>query len=59
MSINCLYNVSKTKVLNLRIDPALKKKAKRLADADSRSLSNWVTRLIEKAVAESQQKSGE
>ncbi len=38
--------MSKTKVLNIRIDPELKKKAKKLADADGRSLSNWVTKLI-------------
>ena len=38
--------MSKTKVLNIRIDPELKKKAKKLAEADGRSLSNWVTKLI-------------
>lgn len=42
--------MSKTKVLNLRIDPDLKKAAKKLADADGRSLSNWVTRLIQREV---------
>ena len=36
----------KTKLLNIRIDPDLKKKAKKLAEADGRSLSNWVTKLI-------------
>ena len=36
----------KSKLLNIRIDPELKKKAKKLADSDGRSLSNWVTRLI-------------
>jgi predicted HicB family RNase H-like nuclease len=40
--------MSKSKVLNIRIDPELKKKAKRLADIDGRTLSNWVTRLIER-----------
>jgi len=38
--------MSKTKLLNIRIDPELKKKAKKLAEADGRSLSNWVTKLI-------------
>lgn len=38
--------MSKTKLLNIRIDPDLKKKAKKLAEADGRSLSNWVTKLI-------------
>lgn len=38
--------MSKTKLLNIRIQPELKKKAKRLAEVDGRSLSNWVTKLI-------------
>ncbi len=38
--------MSKTKLLNIRIQPDLKKKAKRLAEEDGRSLSNWVTKLI-------------
>jgi predicted HicB family RNase H-like nuclease len=42
--------MSKSKILNLRIDPELKKRAKKLAEEDGRSLSNWVTRLIEKEV---------
>jgi predicted HicB family RNase H-like nuclease len=36
----------KTKLINIRIDPELKKKAKKLAEADGRSLSNWITKLI-------------
>jgi predicted HicB family RNase H-like nuclease len=43
-------DMSKSKILNLRIDPELKKRAKKLAEEDGRSLSNWVTRLIEKEV---------
>ncbi|GEM_PF-732158 len=42
--------MSKTKILNIRIDPELKKKAKKLAEADGRSLSNWVTKLISSTV---------
>jgi len=38
--------MSKTKLLNIRIEPELKKKAKKLAESDGRSLSNWVTNLI-------------
>jgi hypothetical protein len=53
--------MSKTKLLNIRIDPELKKKAKKLAEADGRSLSNWVTKLIasrvEKAEKEASGKS--
>ncbi len=46
--------MSKTKLLNIRIDPELKKKAKKLAEADGRSLSNWVTKLISSKVKEAE-----
>ncbi len=46
--------MSKSKVLNIRIDPELKKKAKKLAEADGRSLSNWVTKLISSRVKEAE-----
>lgn len=42
--------MSKDKLLSIRIDPELKKRAKKLAASDGRSLSNWVTRLIEREV---------
>ncbi|MCB1923422.1 MAG: hypothetical protein KDJ27_06670 [Gammaproteobacteria bacterium] len=42
--------MSKEKVINFRIDAHLKKQAKKLAEADGRSLSNWLTRLIEREV---------
>jgi len=48
--------MSKTKLLNIRIDPELKKKAKKLAEADGRSLSNWVTKLISSRVREAERK---
>ena len=48
--------MSKTKLLNIRIDPELKKKAKKLAEADGRSLSNWVTSLISSRVKEAEKK---
>mgnify|MGYP001547785733 CR=1 FL=1 len=47
--------MSKTKLLNIRIDPELKKKAKKLAESDGRSLSNWVTKLISSTVKEAEQ----
>ena len=50
--------MSKTKVLNIRIDPELKKKAKKLAEADGRSLSNWVTKLISSTVKDAERESG-
>jgi hypothetical protein len=40
----------KTKILNVRIEAELKKMAKKLAEKDGRTLSNWVTRLIEHEV---------
>jgi predicted HicB family RNase H-like nuclease len=49
--------MSKSKLLNIRIDPDLKKKAKKIAQDDGRSLSNWVTRLIIREV-EKAEKSG-
>lgn len=42
--------MAKEKVINFRIDSALKKEAKKLAEADGRSLSNWITLLIEREV---------
>jgi len=48
--VDPIIAMSKTKILNLRIEPDLKKAAKKLADADGRSLSNWVTRLIQREV---------
>ena len=48
--VNTTERMAKTKILNIRIDPELKKKAKRLAEDDGRTLSNWVTRLIEREI---------
>lgn len=46
----------KNKLLSVRIDPDLKKRARRVATGDGRSLSNWVTRLIEREVDKAQRK---
>ena len=46
----------KTKLLNIRIDAELKRSAKNIAIEDGRSLSNWVTRLIEKEVKKHRKK---
>ena len=51
-----IAGMSKTKLLNIRIDPDLKKRAKKLAEADGRSLSNWVTSLISSKVKEADKK---
>jgi len=38
----------KEKIINFRIDADLKNRAKKLAESDGRSLSNWITMLIER-----------
>jgi len=43
----------KEKIINLRVDGDLKRKAKKLAEQDGRSLSNWITRLIEREIRKS------
>ena len=40
----------KTEYLQVRVDPELKKRAKQLADKDGRTLSNWITLLIQREV---------
>ena len=47
--------MSKEKVINIRVDADLKRQAKRMAENDGRSLSNWILRLI-KAEIEKQKK---
>lgn len=42
--------MAKEKIVNFRIAADLKKEAKKLAEADGRSLSNWITLLIEREV---------
>ncbi|MBT8429181.1 MAG: hypothetical protein KJN79_04650 [Gammaproteobacteria bacterium] len=46
----------KEKVINFRIDAELKNGARKLAEADGRSLSNWITVLIEKEVKKNRKK---
>jgi len=46
----------KEKVINFRIDADLKNKAKKLAESDGRSLSNWITQLIEREVKRGKKK---
>jgi antitoxin component of RelBE/YafQ-DinJ toxin-antitoxin module len=48
--------MSKTKILNVRIDPDLKKQAKKLAEKDGRTLSNWVTHLIRRELDKAEKK---
>ena len=43
--------MAKEKIINIRVNSELKKKAKRMAEDDGRSLSNWILRLIETEIA--------
>jgi len=45
--------MTKEKIINIRVEADLKKKAKRLAEADGRSLSNWILRLIQNEIKNS------
>lgn len=49
----------KEKIINIRVESDLKKKAKKLAASDGRSLSNWIVRLIQKEIKKADAKSGE
>lgn len=44
------FAMPKEKIINFRIDADLKAKAKKVAENDGRSLSNWITVLIEKEI---------
>lgn len=37
----------KEKVINIRVDAELKRQAKKMAENDGRSLSNWILKLIQ------------
>ena len=44
----------KEKIINIRVDADLKKRAKKLAENDGRSLSNWILRLIQSEIRKSE-----
>jgi antitoxin component of RelBE/YafQ-DinJ toxin-antitoxin module len=48
--------MAKEKIINFRIDGDLKSRAKKLAEADGRSLSNWITLLIEREIRKARKK---
>ena len=48
--------MAKEKIINIRVDAELKKQAKKLAENDGRSLSNWILRLIQNEINNSQKK---
>jgi antitoxin component of RelBE/YafQ-DinJ toxin-antitoxin module len=45
--------MAKEKIINIRVDSDLKKKARQLAEHDGRSLSNWILRLIQREIEKS------
>jgi len=47
----------KEKIINFRIDADLKNRARKLAETDGRSLSNWITMLIERELKKNKKKS--
>ena len=40
----------KEKIINIRVDADLKRQAKKMAEEDGRSLSNWILKLIKKEI---------
>ncbi|MGD2170684.1 MAG: YlcI/YnfO family protein [Gammaproteobacteria bacterium] len=51
--------MAKEKIINIRVESSLKKKAKKLAENDGRSLSNWIVRLIQNEIKKSGDKSSD
>jgi predicted HicB family RNase H-like nuclease len=46
--------LAKEKIINIRVDSELKREAKRMAEDDGRSLSNWILRLIQDEIKRNQ-----
>jgi len=49
--------MAKEKIINIRVDAELKRQAKKLAENDGRSLSNWIQRLIQRQIEKSNKQS--
>lgn len=47
--------MAKEKVINIRIEADLKKQAKKMAEEDGRSLSNWILKLVRTEIKKSEQ----
>ena len=45
--------MAKEKIINIRVDAEMKRQAKKLAENDGRSLSNWILRLIQTQIEKS------
>jgi len=48
--------MAKEKIINIRVEADLKKKARKLAENDGRSLSNWIVHLIQSEIKKSKKK---
>jgi predicted HicB family RNase H-like nuclease len=44
------FPMPKEKIINIRVDSEMKKTAKKLAESEGRSLSNWIIHLIQKEI---------
>ena len=51
-SIETHRTMPKEKIINIRVEADLKKQAKKLAENDGRSLSNWILKLIRNEIAQ-------
>jgi predicted HicB family RNase H-like nuclease len=52
------FFMAKEKIINIRVEAELKRKAKQLAEHDGRSLSNWILRLIKHEIEAADKKPG-
>ena len=50
LELDIILSMAKEKIINIRVDAELKKQAKKLAEDDGRSLSNWILRLIQNEI---------
>ena len=50
--------MAKEKIINIRVDADVKKRARKLAEIDGRSLSNWILRLIQNEIKKSEKSRG-
>jgi predicted HicB family RNase H-like nuclease len=50
--------MAKEKIINIRVEAELKKQAKKMAENDGRSLSNWILKLIKREIEQSKSQRG-
>lgn len=52
-----MFHIMKDKIINLRVEPELKKDLQKMADNDSRTLSDFIRFQLKKLVASYKKKS--